>query len=889
MHKTLNVDKLELDNERTSIPDLDTSETHVSPATETGSQSRSAGDGALSQAMLRILERIVGPNSVFGGRGVAPNVAEYWLEVTERIMDDLDYTPEQKLKGANSLLCDEAYQWYEFLNLTQGGRSVAKYDTEFLRLSRNARGMVASEYERCVRFEEGLRDNMRVLIASQREQRQNRDRERAKNKRDLEPSSSEQRPKKKARFDGPVRVRALVSSIAPTGLQPCSDCGRHHPGECWRRIGASLKCGSLEHHIRECPLRADQPTLVYAARPREDIDAPDVIISTFFIFDVPYFALIDMGSSHSYIACAVSKNLRLLLESTSSVVTVISLLGQSIQFLEFDLILGMDWLVEHRVSLDCVFKKVVLRTKDDVEMVMIGLPPSREVELGIELISGTALVSIAPYLQRGFSKTDLRSGYHQLGVMEADIHKTAFRTWYGHYEFLGMPFGLRHTPAAFMDLMNRTEEEHDEHLRVVLQILREKQLYAKLSKCEFWLREVTFQGHVVSTDGIRVDPRKIEALESGKEFVVYSDVSHVGLGCVLIWIELLKDYDCTIEYHPCKDNMVADALSRRVMSDLRVMFARFSLFDVGSLLAELQVESGTTSNFGLNSDDVFCFQGLICVPNDSDLRQSILREAHNSPYTMHPDSNKMYCDLLKIPLWKWEQVIMDFVSGLPLTPTKKDYVWVIKKLHEALSSRLDFSTAFHSQTDGQSEKVIQILKDMLRSCVIDFRGSWKDYLSLVEFAYNKSFQSSIQMAPYEALYGRKFHTPLCWTELGERQVLGPELISEIEDKIRLIRDRLKAASNRQKSYADLKRREIEYSMEDFIFLKLELPPHLDRIHDVFHVSMLRRYYSDPSHVVSVEEIEVRPDLTFEKEPIQILDRDVKVLQKNSIPLVKVIW
>ncbi|KAG8485842.1 hypothetical protein CXB51_019233 [Gossypium anomalum] len=334
-----------------------------------------------------------------------------------------------------------------------------------------------------------------------------------------------------------------------------------------------------------------------------------------------------------------------------------------------------------------------------------------------------------------FSKIDIRSGYHQLRVKEVDIHKTAFRTRYGHYEFLVMPFGLTNAPAAFMDLMNRlfqpyldqfvvvfiddilvyseTEAKHDEHLRTVLQVLREKELYAKFSKCEFWLREVTFLGHVVSAEGIKVDPRKIEAilewkpprsvseirsflglagyyrrfvegfsvtekqqeafeklkkvlteapvliqLESGKDFTVYSDASNVGLGCVLIqegkvvayasrqlkphegnysshdlelaavifalkiwrhylygerciiytdhnslkylltqkelnlrqrrWIELLKDYDCSIEYHPGKANVVADALSRRAVSDLRAMFARLSLYDDGSLLAELQ-------------------------------------------------------------------------------------------------------------------------------------------------------------------------------------------------------------------------------------------------------------------------------------------------------------
>ncbi|KAA3473738.1 DNA/RNA polymerases superfamily protein [Gossypium australe] len=236
-----------------------------------------------------------------------------------------------------------------------------------------------------------------------------------------------------------------------------------------------------------------------------------------------------------------------------------------------------------------------------------------------------------------------------------------------------------------------------------------------------------------------------------------------------------------------------------------------------------------------------------------------------------------------------------------------------KALHQALGTRLDFSTAFHPQTDGQSERIIQILEDMLRGCVIDFRGSWEEFLPLEEFAYNNSYQSSIQMAPYEALY-----------ELGERRVFGPKLVSETEEKVKLIRTRLKEASDRHKSYADLKRKDIEFAVGDQFFLKvsqwkkvlrfgrkrklsprfigpyhvlkrvgsvayqLELPPELGQRHDVFHVSMLRRYRSDPSHIVPVEEIKVRPDLSFEEERVQILDRDVKVLQRKTVLLVKLL-
>jgi transposase InsO family protein len=126
-------------------------------------------------------------------------------------------------------------------------------------------------------------------------------------------------------------------------------------------------------------------------------------------------------------------------------------------------------------------------------------------------------------------------------------------------------------------------------------------------------------------------------------------------------------------------------------------------------------------------------------------------------------------------------------------------------LQKELGTRLNLSTAYHPQTDGQSERTIQTLEDMLRSCVIDFGGSWDSHLPLVEFAYNNSYHSSIGMAPFEALYGRKCRTPVCWLEAGEKQFAGPEIVQETADKVKGIRERLKAAQDRQKNYANKKR------------------------------------------------------------------------------------
>jgi hypothetical protein len=248
-----------------------------------------------------------------------------------------------------------------------------------------------------------------------------------------------------------------------------------------------------------------------------------------------------------------------------------------------------------------------------------------------------------------------------------------------------------------------------------------------------------------------------------------------------------------------------------------------------------------------------------------------------------------------------------------------------KELQSALGTRLYFSTAFHPQTDGQSERTIQTLEDMLRSCVMQFRGSWDEKLHLMEFAYNNSYHSSIGMAPHEALYGRQCRTPLCWNEVGEKEFAGPEIIFKTNENVKIIRDRLKAAQSRQKSYADNRRRDLEFQVGDQVFLKLSpwkgvvrfgkrgklspryigpyeitervgpvayrlrLPPELSRIHDVFHVSMLRKYVADPSHILQEQPISLKKNLTYEEEPVQLLDRKEQVLRNKTISLVKVLW
>ncbi|GKD72898.1 putative reverse transcriptase domain-containing protein [Tanacetum coccineum] len=640
-----------------------------------------------------------------------------------------------------------------------------------------------------------------------------------------------------------------------------------------------------------------------------------------------------------------------------------------------------------------------------------------------------------------YSKIDLRSGYHLLRIKEEDILITAFKTRYGHFEFQVMPFRLTNAPAVFMNLMNRVckpyldkfvilfikdilvyskdEEEHEKHLKIILELLKKERLYAKFSKCDFWLDSVQFLGHVIDRSGVHVDPAKIEAIKSwaapttpteknkkyewGKEeeeafqtlkqklcsapilalpegtkdFVVYCDASLKGYGAVLMqrekviayasrqlkvheenytthdlelgavvfalrlwrhylygtkcvvftdhkslqyilnqkelnlrqrrWIELLSDYDCEIRYHPGKANVVADALSRKErIKPLRVRALMMTVHnDLPKQIREAQKEAMKKKYvrkenlgrlikpiFEFRPDGTRCFGNRVWLPRFGGLRDLVMHESHKSKYSIHPGSDKMYQDLKllywwpnmkadiatyvskcltcakvkaehqkpsgllqqpEIPVWKWERITMDFVSGLPRTPSGYDTIWVIvdrltKSAHflpmkkmdsmekltrlylkeiEALGTNLDMSTAYHPQTDGQSERTIQTLEDMLRACVIDFGSSWDRHLPLVEFSYNNSYHASIKAAPYEALYRRKCRSPVCWSEKG--------------------------------------------------------------IHSTFHVSNLKKCLAEGDVFVLMDEIQLDDKFHMIEEPVEVVDREVKRLKQSRITIVKVRW
>ncbi|GKA28383.1 putative reverse transcriptase domain-containing protein [Tanacetum coccineum] len=283
-----------------------------------------------------------------------------------------------------------------------------------------------------------------------------------------------------------------------------------------------------------------------------------------------------------------------------------------------------------------------------------------------------------------YSKIDLRSGYHQLRIRKKDIPITVFRTWYGHYEFQVMPFRLTNAPAS--------KEEHKEHLKIILGLLKKEQLYAKFSKCDFWLDYVQFLSHVIDSKGVRVDPSKTEAIKN--------------------WLCLQHQPNgrC-IEQKGKRKPLRVRALVMTVYLDLSERI----LWDQTEVMKEEVVRAENLGRlikpiFKICSNGIRYFDKRIWLSLFGGLRDLIMHESHKSKYSIHPGSDKMYQDLKKLYWWpNMKADIATYVSKC-LTCAKRS-------LQKALETDVNMSTAYHPEMDSQSERTIQTLEDMLRAYV----------------------------------------------------------------------------------------------------------------------------------------------------------------------------
>nr|GEX92516.1 putative reverse transcriptase domain-containing protein [Tanacetum cinerariifolium] len=328
-------------------------------------------------------------------------------------------------------------------------------------------------------------------------------------------------------------------------------------------------------------------------------------------------------------------------------------------------------------------------------------------------------------------------GNKDFNVLWEDILKTTFRTRYGHYEFQVMPFRLSNAPT-----------NKEEHLKLILELLKKEELYAKFSKCDFWVLKVKFLDHMIDNEGI------------------YKELNMRQRR----WLKFLSDYDCEIRYHPRKANVMSDALSQK--ERIKPLRVRALVMNIGLNLpvqilnaqAEVRKEENyeTEDLCGIATNVSKC---LTCAK---------VKAAHQKPFGLLVQP--------EIPQWKWEKITMDFVTKLPKTSAysieklTRQYLKEVVSRHEvpvlivsdrdsrftsqfwqslqqALETHLDMSTAYHPQTDGLGR-----------------------HLPLVEFSYNNSYHTSIKVAPFEALYGRKCRSPICWTKVRDSQLAEDESI-----------------------------------------------------------------------------------------------------------------
>ncbi|GJQ92601.1 putative nucleotidyltransferase, ribonuclease H [Tanacetum coccineum] len=417
---------------------------------------------------------------------------------------------------------------------------------------------------------------------------------------------------------------------------------------------------------------------------------------------------------------------------------------------------------------------------------------------------------------------------------------------------------------------NRKEEKKGEKRKTEEVLMRS----FRSPSCEFWLQQVAFLGHIVSADGIIMDPSKVEAITKWLRPTTVTEESFEELTTEIVSAPILtlpfrvpvvfKLYSDGIEekgwrldVELCVRGSGGYWASMMIESNLMLQIKEAQRDD-GELWAIVQnVEDGKHTEFSVDDDGVVWFEDRLCVPNDQALREKVKIEHQRASGLLQP---------LEIPMWNGMRISMDFVQLV-----------------------------------------------------------WDEYLCLVEFAYNNSWHASIKAAPFELLYGRKCRAPICWDEVGERLIEGPELIEITNEKVAVAKEKLKEARSRQKSYADKHRRDLEFQVGDRVFLKvspfrgvkrfgikgklsprfigpfeilerigevsyrLALPPQLSHVHDVFHVSLLRGYHYHPLHVASYPFDQIQPDMSLSEEPESILDRQERVMRNKVIPFVKILW
>ncbi|XP_070030956.1 uncharacterized protein [Nicotiana tomentosiformis] len=652
-------------------------------------------------------------------------------------------------------------------------------------------------------------------------------------------------------------------------LPRCAQFGKQHDGQCLVGLGVCYTCGYPGHVMRDCLTRggegivqpagsvagssssvrppgqgSQEPTghssgksgassssgpqnRVYVLAGLQDQESsPDVITEPELI--KPFEVSTPVGDP--VIARRVYRDCIVVVLSRSTVANLIEL-----DMVEFDVIMGIDWLASCYANVDCRSKMTrlqflgepILEWKGNIASPR-GLPPEQEIEFPIDTLPDTQLISIPPYRM---SLAELREWKEQL-----------------------------------RDLLEK-EAEHADHLHTVLRVLQERRLYAKFSKCEFWLNYVAFLGHIISDEGICVDTQKIEAvktwprpmtptewndacersfqalkdiltstpvmtlLEGTDGYAIYCDASGIGLGCVLMQHGKVVAYASRHLRKPEKNYSTHDLELAAVIHALKMW--RNYLYGVTNIYHDI----GGIYWWDRMKKDIVEF--VAQCPNCQ------LTKSANFLYVRTMYSSEDYARL---------------------------YIKEIIRLHGVPISNI-------SDRDGQAERTIQTLEDMLLAYMIDFRGSWDEHLPLIEFAYNNSYHSSIKMDPYKSLYGRKYN---------RRRDLEFQVDDWVFLKVSPIKGVMGLGKRGKLSPRYIGPYKIIRRVGQVTY-ELDLTSNLESVHPIFHVSMLCKCIRDPSRVIPIDDVQVTEQLSYEEALIAILDRQVRRLRAKDVSSVKVQW
>ncbi|XP_074322876.1 uncharacterized protein LOC141659849 [Apium graveolens] len=584
-------------------------------------------------------------------------------------------------------------------------------------------------------------------------------------------------------------------------VAPCATCGGHHPGRaCYRQTGTCFLCGSMSHRAKDCTVSRNpggggaggcsgsgsqqNPTArVFALTANQPTANSGTVSGTLLIGRRDAYVLFDTGSTHSVVSLSFVRHLGVappLLYPHMSISTpmgnyvVISDVYQEcpiavgdrsckvnllpMKMHDFDIILGMDWLSEHRATIDCQGKRVIFgdadkpefvyqgsQPKGDVKLIsalkaskllskgcdgylafvkdtskdesriedypivreyedvfpdeLPGLPPHREVEFTIELVPGVEPISKAPYRMVPLELQELKEQLQEL--LDRGFIRPSVSHWGAH-------------------VLSR--EEHEEHLRTLLEILRERKLFAKFSKCEFWLEEVAFLGHIVFGRGIELDPVKVEAITNWPRPRNVTEVrSFLGLaGYYMRFVEGFSSIALPLT-QLMRKGIKFEWNDDREKSFQEVKEAQKS--DTGLEAIRSEVAGGKQTQFHVDDEGVIWLGSKLCVPADPTIREEILMEAHSSSFSIHPGSTKIettpvheLTEIFQRDIVRLHGVPVSIVSDRDTRFTSR--FW--KGFQQAWGMRLNFSTAYHPKTGGQSERMIQTLEDMLRACAYEF-------------------------------------------------------------------------------------------------------------------------------------------------------------------------